>query len=101
MDIGNAFVAPANGLYFATAHFNQSGGNPGGTHFIMHIKILMNGSGDDISAPSVPNYAGNNNCQITYSRMAWLAAGQKIQMRGKQENWNGGVYGSMEVTRIY
>lgn len=99
-NIGAAYEAPADGLYFVTAHFNQNG-NPGGNSFIMNVQILMAGSGDTIGATSAPNYAGNHNCTITYSRMAWLASGQKIQMRGRQENWNGGIYGAMEVTRIY
>ena len=99
-NIGNAYVAPTDGLYFVTAHFNQDG-NPGGNSFIMNVQVQMAGSGDTIGAPSTPNYVGNNNCTITYSKMAWLTAGQTIQMRGRQENWNGGIYGVMEVTRIY
>jgi len=99
-NIGSAFTAPADGLYFATAHFNQNG-NPGGTSFILHTMIQMAGAGDDVSSPSCSNYAGNHNCTITQTRMAWLTAGQTIQMRGRTENWGGGVYGAMEVTRIY
>lgn len=99
-NIGNAFTAPADGLYFATAHFNQNG-NPGSTSFILHTMIQMAGAGDDVSSPSCSNYAGNHNCTITQARMAWLTAGQTIQMRGRTENWGGGVYGAMEVTRIY
>lgn len=99
-NIGDAFKAPSNGLYFATAIFNQNG-NPGGTSFLMGIRIVA--AGNDISAfaPSAPNYAGNHNCTITLSRMTWLTAGQTIQMQGRTENWSGGVAGKMEVTRIY
>lgn len=99
-NIGNAFKAPSNGLYFVSAIFNQNG-NPGGTAFIMEGRIVAAGNALSAGAPSVANFAGNNNCTITLSRMAWLTAGQTIQMQGRTENWSGGVAGKMEVTRIY
>ena len=99
-NIGNAFKAPSNGLYFASAIFNQNG-NPGATKFIMNVGIVAAGNAFSTGAASVANYAGNNNCTITLSRMAWLTAGQTIQMQGRTENWSGGVAGKMEVTRIY
>lgn len=99
-NIGNAFKAPSNGLYFTSAIFNQNG-NPGGTAFIMNVRIVAAGNALSDGAPSVANYAGNHNCTITLSRMAWLTAGQTIQMQGRTENWSGGVAGRMEVTRVY
>ena len=99
-NIGNAFKAPSNGLYFASAIFNQNG-NPGVTAFIMEGGIVAAGNAFSAGAPSVANYAGNHNCTITLSRMTWLAAGQTIQMQGRTENWSGGVAGKMEVTRVY
>ena len=99
-NIGNAFTAPSNGLYFASAIFNQNG-NPGGTAFIMSARIVAAGNALSAGAPSVANFAGNNNCTITLSRMAWLIAGQTIQMQGRTENWSGGVAGKMEITRVY
>lgn len=99
-DIGNAFKAPSNGLYFVSAIFNQNG-NPGASAFIMGARIVAAGNAISASAPSAPNYAGNHNCTITLSRMAWLTAGQTIQMQGRTENWSGGVAGKMEVTRVY
>ena len=99
-NIGNAFKAPSNGLYFVSAIFNQNG-NPGAAKFIMNVGIVAAGNAFSTSAASVANYAGNNNCTITLSRMAWLTAGQTIQMQGRTENWSGGVAGKMEVTRIY
>lgn len=99
-NIGNAFKAPSNGLYFASAIFNQNG-NPGGTAFIMGARIVAAGNAFSTSAPSVANFAGNHNCTITLSRMTWLTAGQTIQMQGRTENWSGGVAGRMEVTRVY
>lgn len=99
-NIGNAFTAPSNGLYFASAIFNQNG-NPGETKFIMNARIVAAGNAFQTGAPSVANYAGNNNCTITLSRMAWLTKGQTIQMQGRTENWSGGVAGRMEITRVY
>lgn len=99
-NIGNAFTAPSNGLYFVSAIFNQNG-NPGGTAFIMSARIVAAGDSIQTGAPSVANFAGNNNCTITLSRMAWLTAGQTIQMQGRTENWSGGVAGRMEITRVY
>ena len=99
-NIGNAFKAPSNGLYFASAIFNQNG-NPGATKFIMEGRIVAAGNAFSTGAASVANYVGNNNCTITLSRMAWLTAGQTIQMQGRTENWSGGVAGKMKVTRIY
>ena len=99
-NIGGAFTAPSNGLYFASAIFSQNG-NPGGTAFIMGGRIVAAGNALSASAPSVANFAGNNNCTITLSRMVWLAAGQTIQMQGRTENWSGGVAGKMEITRVY
>lgn len=99
-NIGGAFTAPSNGLYFASAIFNQNG-NPGGTSFLMGARIVAAGNAISATAPSAPNYAGNNNCTITLSRMAWLTAGQTIQMQGRTENWSGGVAGIMEITRVY
>lgn len=99
-NIGNAFTAPSNGLYFVSAIFNQNG-NPGGTAFIMGGRIVAAGNDFSASAPSVANYAGNHNCTIILPRMTWLTAGQTIQMQGRTENWSGGVAGKMEVTRIY
>ena len=99
-NIGNAFTAPSDGLYFALANFSQNG-NPGSTAFIMGARIVAAGNAFTVSEPSTPNYAGNNNCTIVFSRMAWLSSGQAIQMQGRTENWSGGVTGRMEVTRIY
>lgn len=99
-NIGNAFTAPSNGLYFASAIFNQNG-NPGGTAFIMNVRIVAAGNSIQTGAPSAPNYVGNNNCTITLSRMTWLTKGQTVQMQGRTENWSGGVAGKMEVTRVY
>lgn len=99
-NIGNAFKAPSNGLYFVSAIFNQNG-NPGANAFIMGASIVSAGNAFSTAAPSAPNYAGNHNCTITLSRMTWLTAGQTIQMQGRTENWSGGVAGKMEVTRIY
>lgn len=99
-NIGNAFTAPSNGLYFVSAIFNQNG-NPGGTAFIMNVRIVAAGNAFSTGAPSVANYAGNNNCTITLSRMTWLTKGQTIQMQGRTENWSGGVAGKMEITRVY
>lgn len=99
-NIGNAFKAPSNGLYFVSAIFNQNG-NPGAAKFIMNAGIVAAGNAFSTGAASVANYAGNNNCTITLSRMAWLTKGQTIQMQGRTENWSGGVAGKMEVTRIY
>ena len=100
-NIGNAFTAPSDGLYFASAIFNQNG-NPGETKFIMAARIVAAGNNDfSAGAASVANYAGNNNCTITLSRMTWLTAGQTIQMQGRTENWSGGVTGKMEITRVY
>ena len=99
-NIGNAFTAPSNGLYFASAIFNQNG-NPGGNAFIMGASIVAAGNAFSTAAPSAPNYAGNHNCTITLSRMAWLTKGQTIQMQGRTENWSGGVAGKMEITRVY
>lgn len=99
-NIGNAFTATSNGLYFASAVFNQNG-NPGGTAFLMGARIVAAGNAISTLAPSVANYAGNHNCTITLSRMAWLTADQTIQMQGRTENWSGGVAGKMEVTRVY
>ena len=99
-NIGNAFTAPSDGLYFASAIFNQRG-NPGVTAFIMVVGIEAAGNDFTTSAASSANYAGNHNCTITLSRMTWLTKGQTIQMQGRTENWSGGVDGKMEVTRIY
>lgn len=100
-NIGNAFKAPSNGLYFVSAIFDQNG-NPGANAFIMGARIVAAGNNAfSAHAPSAPNYAGNHNCTITLSRMTWLTAGQTIQMQGRTENWSGGVAGRMEVTRIY
>lgn len=99
-NIGGAFKATSNGLYFVSAIFNQNG-NPGATAFIMGGRIVAAGNAFSTSAPSAPNYAGNHNCTITLSRMTWLTAGQTIQMQGRTENWSGGVNGRMEVTRVY
>lgn len=99
-NIGNAFKAPSNGLYFTSAIFNQNG-NPGATAFIMGARIVAAGNAFPASAPSAPNYAGNHNCTITLSRITWLTKGQTIQMQGRTENWSGGVAGRMEVTRVY
>lgn len=99
-NIGGAFTAPVNGLYFVSAIFNQNG-NPGANAFIMEGSIVAAGNAFSDGAASVPNYAGNHNCTITLSRMTWLTAGQTIQMQGRTENWSGGVAGRMEVTRVY
>lgn len=99
-NIGNAFEAPSNGLYFTSAIFNQNG-NPGANAFIMEASIVAAGNAFSAGAASAPNYAGNHNCTITLSRMTWLTAGQTIQMQGRTENWSGGVAGRMEVTRVY
>lgn len=99
-NIGNAFTATSNGLYFVSAIFTQNG-NPGANAFIMATRIVAAGNAFSTAAPSAPNYAGNHNCTITLSRMAWLTKGQTIQMQGRTENWSGGVAGKMEVTRIY
>ena len=99
-NIGGAFKAPSNGLYFVSAIFNQNG-NPGANAFIMVVRIVAAGNSIQTGAPSVANYAGNHNCTITLSRMAWLTAGQTIQMQGRTENWSGGVAGKMEITRVY
>lgn len=99
-NIGGAFTAPSNGLYFASAIFSQNG-NPGATSFIMGARIIAADNAISASAPSVPNYVGNHNCTIPLSRMTWLTAGQTVQMQGRTENWSGGVVGRMEVTRVY
>lgn len=99
-NIGNAFKAPSNGLYFVSAIFNQNG-NPGETSFIMEGRIVAAGNALSAGVPSVANYAGNHNCTITLSRMTWLTAGQTIQMQGRTENWSGGVDGRMEIKRVY
>ena len=99
-NIGGAFTAPSNGLYFVSAIFNQNG-NPGANAFIMEAGIIAAGNAISAGAPSAPNYAGNHNCTITLSRITWLTAGQTIQMQGRTENWSGGVAGRMEVTRVY
>lgn len=100
-DIGSGYSVTKTGLYFVTAKFNQNG-NPGGTSFILHSRINMGSStGEDVSVPSVANYAGNHNAAITYSRMAWVTSGSSIKIQGRTENWSGGVGGVMEVTRIY
>ena len=100
VNIGGAFTAPSNGLYFVSAIFNQNG-NPGPTAFIMGARIVAAGNAFSTIAASVANYAGNNNCTIAFSRMAWLSSGQTIQMQGRTENWSGGVDGKMEITRVY
>ena len=99
-NIGGAFTDPSDGLYFASAIFNQNG-NPGSTAFIMGARIVAAGNAFTVSGASTANYAGNNNCTIAFSRMAWRSSGQAIQMQGRTENWSGGVTGRMEVTRIY
>ena len=99
-NIGNAFKAASNGLYFVSAVFNQNG-NPGANAFIMGTRIVAAGNAFAVSGASTANYAGNHNCTIAFSRIAWLTAGQTIQMQGRTENWSGGVAGRMEVTRVY
>lgn len=99
-NIGGAFKAPSNGLYFTSAIFNQNG-NPGATSFLMGARIVAAGNAFSDTASSVANYVGNHNCTITLSRMTWLTAGQTIQMQGRTENWSGGVAGRMEITRVY